>query len=169
MQLSPALASQIALHEHLKFRLREEFPDVDDDTLVDTLEGLTDLPEVLAAIIRSREEDETLLDALKARIEQMKARLQRFQERAERKRLIVTEVMERACLKRLSFPDFTASLRTLPPAIEVENEQQIPETFWRPQPPKLDRTALGEALRMGTLISGARLGEPRTSLTIRTR
>lgn len=166
--MSPAVAAELHQHLYLKERLEAEFPDLDDETLADTLDGETRLNEALAAVLRSREEDLALVTGLKARIETMRARLERFQDRAERKRGLVADVMVRADIRRLIMPDFTASLRTVPPGLIVEDEAQVPEAFWKPQAPKLDRAALGEALRRGETVAGAALGEARRSITIRT-
>ncbi|MCW5726942.1 siphovirus Gp157 family protein [Parvibaculum sp.] len=166
--MSPAIAAELHQHLYLKERLEAEFPDLDDETLADTLDGETRLNEALAAVLRSREEDLGLAASLKTRIETMRARLDRFQDRAERKRSLVADVMVRAEIKRLVMPDFTASLRTVPPGLVVEDEAQVPEAFWRPQPPKLDRAALSDALRRGEQIAGATLGDARRSITIRT-
>ena len=166
--MSPAIAAELHQHLYLKERLEAEFPDLDDDTLADTLDGETRLNEALAAVLRSREEDLGLAASLKTRIETMRARLDRFQDRADRKRNLVADVMARAEIKRLVMPDFTASLRTVPPGLVVEDESQVPEAFWRPQPPKLDRAALSDALRRGEKIAGATLGDARRSITIRT-
>lgn len=165
--LPPALAAEFHAHNFLKERLTADFPDLDDETLADTLEGETGLNEALAAIIRSREEDLSLITGLKARLEGLKARLERFQDRADRKRRLVTDVMARAEIKRITEPDFTVSLRTSPAAVVVEDEALIPEDYWKPQAPKLDRLALGEALKSGQTVQGASLGEPKPSITIR--
>ncbi|MBO6668030.1 siphovirus Gp157 family protein [Parvibaculum sp.] len=165
--LPPALAAEFHAHNFLKERLTADFPDLDDETLADTLEGETGLNEALAAIVRSREEDLGLITGLKSRLEALKARLERFQDRADRKRRLVTDVMARAEIKRITEPDFTVSLRTSPAAVVVEDEALIPEDYWKPQAPKLDRLALGEALKSGQTIQGASLGEPKPSITIR--
>ncbi len=80
------------------------------------------------------------------RISDMQERLGRFEARAERKRALLTQVMERAQLKKLQEPDFTVSLRAVPPGLVVCNEADIPQEFWKPQAPKLDRKGLLAAL-----------------------
>lgn len=166
-RLPPRLANELHAHSYLKERLREDFPDLDDETLADTLEGETNLSEALASIVRSREEDLGLILGLKGRVQNLKERLERFQERAERKRRLVAEVMSRAEIKRIVEADFTVSLRQGTPSAIIENEGLIPADFWKPQPPKLDRAALTEALRSGQTVAGAMLGAPKASITIR--
>ncbi|MBA4211063.1 MAG: hypothetical protein C0454_16180 [Parvibaculum sp.] len=165
--LPPRLASELHAHGYLRERLKAEFPDLDDETLADTLEGETGLNEALAALIRSREEDLGLITGLKARLEALKGRLERFQDRAETKRRLVADVMSRAEIKRLVEADFTVSLRMTPPSLLIEDEEAIPADYWKPQPPKLDRIALGDALRAGQKVEGAVLGASRPSITIR--
>jgi hypothetical protein len=51
----------------------------------------------------------------------------------------------------------------------VTNEPDIPEQFWLPQPPKLDRRAVLEALKVGIAVTGAELANPRITIAIRTK
>ncbi len=97
----------------------------------------------------------------------LRTRLERFQDRAERKRRLVTDVMSRAEIRRITEPDFTVSLRTSPPAVVLEDEERIPDAYWKAQPPKLDRAALGDALKAGRAVDGASLGAPKPSISIR--
>ena len=72
-------------------------------------------------------------------------------------------------LKKLEQPDFTASARAGPPPLVVVSEGVIPEDYWVPQPPKLDRQLLLAELKRGREISGAQLGNPKPALAVRTK
>ena len=68
--------------------------------------------------------------------------------RAAKKRQLALEAMTEVGLTKLEQPDFTASARAGSPALMVIAEDKIPNTYWLPQPPKLDRqTILGELKR----------------------
>jgi hypothetical protein len=158
----------ISTHQSLKDHLKAEFPGVDDETLQDTLEGISSLPELIGTLVRSYLDDHALVAALRGRISEMQARLQRIEQRGEKKRLLVASVMERAQLKKLTDPEFTVSLRPTPPPLIVIDEADIPEPFWKPQPPKLDRKGLLAALNAGQTVNGAVLGNGGITIAVRT-
>jgi Siphovirus Gp157 len=167
--MTPQLLHDLACHEFLRKHLKSDFPDADEDTLRDTLEGLSSLPEALAVVLRSYLDDLTLAAALGMRIDAMQERLSRIEHRADKKRDIVTTVMEHADIKKLAESDFTASLRPSPAAVVVTDEAQIPEAYWNPQPPKLNRQGISVALKAGAVIPGAILSNPEMVLSVRTK
>jgi hypothetical protein len=77
--------------------------------------------------------------------------------------------MERADIKKLSEPDFTASLRPTPAPLIILDEALIPGDFWKPQPAKLDRRGLAVALGEGRRVPGATLGNGGSTIAVRTR
>jgi len=163
------IQTAICHHNHLKDRLQSAFPDADDETLQDTLEGMTNLTDSLAELLRSSLEDQSLAGALRARVGDMQARLGRLEERARKKRELVTQVMEEADLRKLTEPDFTVSLRPARPPLMVIDETAIPRDYWKPQPDKLDRQGLIAALGNGRDIPGAVLGNPAMTISVRTK
>jgi hypothetical protein len=169
MDRAQALKTEVQRHQLLREKLSQRFPDADDETLRDTLEGITDLHEMIAAVIRSALVDEALHAGLRFRLEDMKERLSRLELRASKKRLLALEAMTEVGLTRLEQPDFTASTRAGSPALVVVAEDHIPEAYWLPQPPKLDRQAILRELKVGTEIPGAQMSNPQPVLMVRTK
>jgi hypothetical protein len=156
-------------YQELKCRLQADFPVLDEETLADTLEGITDLHEMIAAVIRSALVDESLHSGLRSRVDDMKERLSRLELRASKKRELALEAMTEAGLSKLEQPDFTASARAGSPALMVIAEERIPEAYWRPQPPKLDRQSILSELKRGLEIPGAEMSNPKPVLNVRTK
>jgi|SRR5665213_2787790 len=163
------LLQNLAEYQYLREQLEAAYPEADEQALRDTLEGLSTLPEMLAAVIRSYLDDLSLAAALGMRLGDMQERLSRFEARAEKKRALVTQVMERADLKKLQEPDFTVSLRAVPPGLVVSNEAEIPEDYWKVQPAKLDKRGVLAALQLGQAVPGAGLGNGGTTISVRSK
>jgi Gp157 protein len=150
-------------------RLREQDPQIDEQTLADTVEGLTDLHEIITAIIRSALADEALASSLKCRIADMQGRLERLQDRASKRRQIAKDVMVELDLKKITAPDFTVSIRAGLPCLQVLDEAAVPSIYWQPSEPRLNRQKLSSELKNGAEISGATLSNPEPVLSVRTR
>ncbi len=167
--MSHAVLHELTHHRYLRERLEAAFPDTDEETLMDTLEGMTSLTDSLAELLRSSQEDQSLASALRGRMSDMQARCGRFEERARKKRDLVCTVMEEAELKKLTEQDFTVSLRPARAPLMIIDEEAIPGDYWKPQPAKLDRMGLISALSNGRDISGAVLGNPPLTISVRTK
>ena len=156
-------------YQLLKERILQEHADLDEVTLADTLEGITDLHEMIAAVIRSALVDEALVAGSRLRLEQMRERLSRLEFRGERKRQLAFNAMAEVDLRKLEQPDFTASLRSCAPSVVVANEVEIPAEYWTPQPPKLSRQALLSDLKGGAHVPGATLSNAKLTLSVRAK
>ena len=157
------------IYRALKERLKAQDPQLDDETLADTVEGLTDLNEILAAIVRAALADEALAGGLKGRIAEMEERRERLEERALKRRQIVKDTMVELDLKKLTAPDFCASIRPGMPALLVIDEQAVPSIYWEPREPRLDRQGLLAELKQGAEITGVTLSNPEPVLSVRTK
>lgn len=165
----PRLKQETTGYVAIRDQLLAEFPDLDDETLHDTLEGITDLKQMLAEVVRSALDDEALAGGLSTRLSDMKARLERLEERAKRKRQLVLRAMTEAELAKITEADFTVSVRTGAPTLDVVGEDNIPAAYWKPQPPKLDKQGILAALKSGAEVEGARLVPPQLQLSVRTK
>jgi hypothetical protein len=163
------LSIETAKYLQLRERIVLAYPEADEETLSDTLDGITDLHEMIAAVIRSALVDEALHFGLRSRVEEMKARLSRLELRANKKRELALETMSDVGLTKLEQPDFTASTRGGSPALVVIAEEKIPEAYWLPQPPKLDRQGILAELKRGIEIQGAQMSNPKPVLSVRTK
>jgi Siphovirus Gp157 len=159
-----------AIHyKMVKERLRAEDPGLEEETLADTVEGLTDVHEILAAVIRAALADQALATGLEGHIGQMQARRDRLQDRAAKRRQIAKDVMVELHLKKLTAPDFTASIRPGTPALMVIDEAAVPSIYWEPREPRLNRQELANDLKQGAEIAGVSLSNPEPVLSVRTR
>ena len=165
MRIKIAAATYRAIRE----RIKAQDPQIDDQTLADTVEGLTDLHEIVTAIIRSALTDEALVLGLKCRISDMQGRLERLQDRAFKRRAIAKDLMVELDLKKVTAPDFTASIREGLPALLVLNEDAVPSIYWQPGEPRLKRHDLAHDLKQGAAIEGVALSNPEPVLSVRTR
>ena len=156
-------------YRSIRDRIRAQDPQIDEQTLADTVEGLTDLHEIVQAIIRAVLSDEALILGLKCRISDMKGRLDRLQDRACKRRQIARDVMVELDLKKLNAPDFTASIREGIHSLMVINEDAVPSIYWQPSEPRLKRQELAYELKQGAEIAGVALSNPDPVLSVRTR
>ena len=141
-------------YQQARERLLFAWPQLDPETLADTLEGITDLHEMIAAVIRSALVDEALHAGLRFRVDDMKERLSRLEQRAAKKRQLALEAITEVGLTKLKQSDFTASARAGSPALVVIAEERIPRAFWLPQSPKLDRQAILASLSAASRSPG---------------
>jgi hypothetical protein len=153
----------------IRDRIRAQDPQIDEQTLADTVEGLTDLHEIVQAVIRSALADEALARGLKCRISDMQCRLDRLEDRAAKRRQIAKDVMVDLDLKKLNAPDFTASIREGIPSLMVLNEEAVPSIYWQPSEPRLNRQELAYELKQGAEIVGVALSDPEPVLSVRVR
>jgi hypothetical protein len=169
MNSPESLRSELTNYLILASELKTQFADIDQETLSDTLEGASGLPEAIAAVVRSSLDDAALIEALKGRLEDLELRLGRFKDRYEKKRALARWAMQEAGLDKVVAEDFSVGLRKGAEKLDVSDEAQIPADYFMPQPAKLDRKAVLDALKSGNTVSGAGLVVGETSIQVRVR
>ena len=163
------LAQSLGAYQTIRGRIIALDADIDDATLADTVDGLTNLHEVIAAVVRSAIVDEAMAEGLKGHIQLLQERLRRIAERASQRRRIARDAMIKVDVRKIAAPDFTLSLRPGSPALIVVDEATIPAPYWKPREPRLDRLGLLEALKTGVPVVGVQLSNPEPVLSVRVR
>lgn len=150
--------------------LRRNLQDVlgDDAVLIaDTIEGETNLHELIEAGIKQITFDQSLVAGLKEHQETLTDRKARIEDRVEAMRAALCSAMESAEIKKREFATGTISRKAVPPALVTDDEAQIPAKFWKPRDPVLDRSELTKALKNGETIPGCHLTNGSETISIR--
>ena len=163
------LTHSLGVYQTIRERIIALEADIDEVTLADTLEGLTDIHEILAAIVRSALLDEALADGLQDHIQRLQDRLQRLTARGAERRRIARDAMIEAAIKKVGAPDFTVSLRPGSPALVVVDEGAVPAPYWEPREPRLNRAGVLADLKRGVTVPGTQLSNPEPVLSVRTK
>ena len=135
--------------------------DLDEQTIADTLEGMSGALEVKAQnVVMFARNLEATATAIKEAETAMASRRKAIEHRAAGLRRYALSAMQVAGVPSIECPYFKLSVRKNPPAVEVFDAAQIPAQFMRtpePPPPAPDKKAITEAIKAGQEVPGARL------------
>lgn len=142
--------------------LRDQFED-DEQLLLDTLEGETDLFECARKLLDGIEADEGDKSVLAEQIEARQARKSRADARITARREALAALMEAGGLDKLPLPEATVSLRKVAPKPVVTDADALPDAFCTfVRKPNLSAIKGAE-----TLPPGCALDNGGVSLTVR--
>lgn len=154
------------IHRLRKMRYETENADVAD--LSDELTRADDFRDLCLALAEEAVEREHQADAIEGRIKELAERKARVLRSAETMRDVVLQCMEVRGERKIQSPTLTLSASQTKPGIVVTDEALIPSRFFTPQPPKLDKAALKDAvLNDGEVIDVIAVGNGKPSLSIR--
>lgn len=138
--------------------VEEAGEELDEQTIRDTFESLEgEVSEKLtgyAAVIKNMESD---VDGMKKAEKAIQERRKFAENKIQRLTNVVDETMKFHEIDKIPTPEFVIGYRKCPPSLEVVDEDEIPEQFWIPQDPKLDRSAALTLLKEGATVEGCRL------------
>lgn len=144
--------------------------DLDEQTVTDTLEGLSGELEVKATNVAAFARNlEVSADAIKGAEAQMAARRKAIEKRAESLKAYLKANMERTGIIKIESPQFCLSIKKNPPAVHVEAQELVPDAFFNQPPPPspvMDKKRIADALKAGEDVPGCRL-EQGTRLEIK--
>lgn len=152
----------------LMFNLRDILAD-DDEAKSDAIEGQTDLMETIDAALARLAELETNVAAIKNHVDALRARSVRFEKQSDLIRAALVVAVDMAGMRKIERPTATISLRKVAPSLRVTMEADIPSEYWVAPAPQLDKKALIDAIKSGTVVPGAELSNGGQTISIRTR
>lgn len=166
---SPQLANAARIVAELRERLKADFALEDgDEALEDTLEGASDLPEILAAMARQVRENEAFSEAIGRMQKELAARSARFETKAQSLRVQIAWAMSESGMKKLPLPDMTLTMSAGKAPLVIPDETKVPYEFMRttcaPDKTKVRAFVEHARLRPG---SWAYFGNAQPTLTIR--
>jgi hypothetical protein len=148
--------------------LKVEFPMLadDPDLMTDTLEGETDLFEVLEKLVTQVREQDMIGEALAARIGSLRERQTRATMRMNFYRGLIYKLMVAANVQKHRTTEGNISVVNAQDKVIITDEAAIPKEFQRItiEP---DKAAIKKALKSGINVSGASLSNGGTTLMIR--
>jgi hypothetical protein len=121
--MSSPLSIAVSTHNAIKEKLKAEYGlDDDDEFLKGTLEGESDLKELIIRLVRQSRYEAAQSEAIKGLIEDMRERKARREEKAQKLRDIVAWAMDAAGEKYIDGADVTVSLRMGKPKLVTNGE-----------------------------------------------
>ena len=166
--LTQALAEEATIAHALVMSLGNLTAD-DEDILLTTIEGETNLHGAIAAAMTRTAELDALIEGIDGFLDRAKARRDRLKNQHTMIREAVAVAMQTAGIRKLELPIATLSISKSRPSAIIDSEWDVPDEYWKPQDPKLDKAAVLDALKSGAIVPGAHLSDPSSHLTVRSK
>ncbi|MBO6015346.1 MAG: siphovirus Gp157 family protein [Oscillospiraceae bacterium] len=153
--------------QYLELLTLAEDPDADEQAVSDTLEGLEgeieEKADGYAKVIKTMQAE---ADAIKTEAARLQERARLLESRSDYLKNRLKYAMELTGKAKIKTTLFSFGIQKNPPSVVLETDN-IPEQFLIPQPPKVDKTAIKQAITDGHDLSGIAHLEQGTSLRIR--
>ncbi len=151
--------------------LKVSYPDLieDEEAWIATLESETGFNEVLTSIVRRKRQTEGLVVGAKHELDEIRARKDRLEHRANTLRELAFKIMSAAEIAKVELPIATLSLRAgTQQLIGDADPAALPDELCKISR-DLNRTAIKDALKDGQTVPGFQLSNGPPSITIRTK
>ena len=158
------------VQDYLTIQHMMEDPDLDPQTLADTMEGIEGELEVkadgYAKVIRNMEAD---IDAIKAEMTRLSDRKKTIEKNIQTLKLALQKAMEITGKTKFKTELFSFGVRTNAPAVVMDEQyiENIPERFLKYSEPTINKVAIKEAIQNGEDLEGLAHLEQGSSLMIK--
>lgn len=151
----------------LKDRLLADFPELvdDPDALRDTLEGISDLPDIVGWLGRKALEAEADAATVKALARTYQDRAERKEKRSARLRDTALRLMQAAGLTKIERPELTLSRTTTPANVLIPDPSAVPDEYCRIEK-RPNKPVIKRLLESGASVNWATTTEPGETLRI---
>lgn len=142
----------------------------DEETFLDTLDGETDVLDLLDREIEAEQNDRATVAAIKARMADLKARADRIDMRADAHRRAQLMIVKATGQRKIERPTATLSIRQGALSVAITDETAIPsqlctvKTITSP-----DKAAIRAQIEAGETVPGAELIRGDDTLSVRTK
>ncbi|HQT38915.1 MAG TPA: siphovirus Gp157 family protein [Acidocella sp.] len=163
-RIEQAMSVALALRD----RLLADDPDLaaDERVLRDTLDGETEIYDVMRRLARFALESQAQCDVAMKRVDNLTERADRFKRRADRARAALFAIMDALGERKLIDAEFTVSVRPGTPSVQITDETLIPDAFMITTR-KPNKAAIAAALKADQPVAGAELSNAASYLAIK--
>ena len=132
-----------------------EEQDSDFSEALDSLEdAFEEKAENIVKIMRTLEAKEK---AYKDEEDRLNAQRKTLNNRLQELKDYLQENMNVMGKKKVESGLFTVAIQKSPPTLKIDDDKYIPDGYWIPQPPKLDRKELLQDMKLGEEIEGVEI------------
>jgi hypothetical protein len=164
------LAMSVILYQRIKGEILARAPEIadDDQALLDTLEGETDVYEQVTALIRDARRSKAMAKGIAEIISDEQARKSRLEVRSERLRKFAFDAMQECGIPKIEACDLTISIGKGVPSVIITNDDCVPDSLCKIErtPKKLE---IAELLKSGEFVPYATLSNAPAVLKVRAR
>ena len=142
----------------------------DEETYSDTLEGETNVMDLLDGEIAAMQSDEALAEAIKAQEDALRVRRERVSMRAEAHKKNLKLILKHAVLQKAERPRATVSIRPGSLSVRIVDEAEIPSQLMREKVTRApDKAAIKAQIEAGVEVPGAVIERGDDTVSVRVK
>lgn len=142
----------------------------DEETYSDTLEGETNVMDLLDGEIAAMQSDEALAEAIKAQEDALRVRRERVSMRAEAHKKNLKLILQHAVLQKAERPRATVSIRPGSLSVRIVDEAEIPSQLMREKVTRApDKAAIKAQIEAGVEVPGAVIERGDDTVSVRVK